>query len=100
MFILTSRSCSIVVVVYFLLICSLSFFLISVFFFKQKAAYELRISDWSSDVCSSDLVDYNHQDLAGRTTVLPGSDFCAPAACNSGDNDPMDTNGQERQSVV
>src|SRR3546814_5603065 len=27
----------------------------SVFFFKQKTAYELRISDWSSDVCSSDL---------------------------------------------
>src|SRR3546814_1634380 len=26
-------------------------------FFKQKTAYELRISDWSSDVCSSDLVD-------------------------------------------
>src|SRR3546814_2947977 len=26
------------------------------FFFKQKTAYELRISDWSSDVCSSDLV--------------------------------------------
>src|SRR3546814_2448938 len=25
------------------------------FFFKQKTAYELRISDWSSDVCSSDL---------------------------------------------
>src|SRR3546814_3536374 len=25
------------------------------FFFKQKSAYELRISDWSSDVCSSDL---------------------------------------------
>src|SRR3546814_6064778 len=29
----------------------------SVFFFKQKTAYEIRISDWSSDVCSSDLVD-------------------------------------------
>src|SRR3546814_11862224 len=28
------------------------------FFFKQKTAYELRISDWSSDVCSSDLEDY------------------------------------------
>src|SRR3546814_3054500 len=28
---------------------------ISFFFFKQKTAYELRISDWSSDVCSSDL---------------------------------------------
>src|SRR3546814_3822268 len=26
------------------------------FFFKQKTAYEMRISDWSSDVCSSDLV--------------------------------------------
>src|SRR3546814_11895219 len=29
--------------------------LLSVFFFKQKTAYEMRISDWSSDVCSSDL---------------------------------------------
>src|SRR3546814_5428320 len=28
---------------------------LSIFFFKQKTAYELRISDWSSDVCSSDL---------------------------------------------
>src|SRR3546814_3919313 len=29
--------------------------LVSIFFFKQKTAYEMRISDWSSDVCSSDL---------------------------------------------
>src|SRR3546814_1559644 len=29
----------------------------SFFFFKQKTAYEMRISDWSSDVCSSDLQD-------------------------------------------
>src|SRR3546814_8088285 len=28
---------------------------LSIFFFKQKTAYEMRISDWSSDVCSSDL---------------------------------------------
>src|SRR3546814_2760960 len=28
------------------------------FFFKQKTAYEMRISDWSSDVCSSDLFVY------------------------------------------
>src|SRR3546814_1388443 len=28
-----------------------------VFFFKQKTAYEMRISDWSSDVCSSDLLE-------------------------------------------
>src|SRR3546814_3321835 len=27
------------------------------FFFKQKTAYEMRISDWSSDVCSSDLYE-------------------------------------------
>src|SRR3546814_7501337 len=27
-----------------------------IFFFKQKTAYEMRISDWSSDVCSSDLM--------------------------------------------
>src|SRR3546814_7833304 len=33
------------------LICSCFFF-----FFKQKTAYEMRISDWSSDVCSSDLI--------------------------------------------
>src|SRR3546814_2760750 len=32
------------------LMCRASFF-----FFKQKTAYEMRISDWSSDVCSSDL---------------------------------------------
>src|SRR3546814_4534157 len=37
------------------------------FFFKQKTAYELRISDWSSDVCSSDLF----------TDTLP-SCFCGP----------------------
>src|SRR3546814_1056839 len=33
-------------------LCFLSFL---IFFFKQKTAYEMRISDWSSDVCSSDL---------------------------------------------
>src|SRR3546814_2793992 len=36
----------------FSLICGWSVFF---FFFKQKTAYEMRISDWSSDVCSSDL---------------------------------------------
>src|SRR3546814_8823267 len=51
-FLLSNFACESVVcygcVMYF---CVLSFF----FFFKQKTAYELRISDWSSDVCSSDL---------------------------------------------
>src|SRR3546814_4708077 len=34
------------------------------FFFKQKTAYEMRISDWSSDVCSSDLADDRPEDRA------------------------------------
>src|SRR3546814_4449522 len=33
------------------------------FFFKQKTAYEMRISDWSSDVCSSDLIDAAQQEI-------------------------------------
>src|SRR3546814_10920836 len=32
------------------------FWFVFFFFFKQKTAYEMRISDWSSDVCSSDLI--------------------------------------------
>src|SRR3546814_1894987 len=40
------------------------------FFFKQKTAYEMRISDWSSDVCSSDLSDsIDSQSLALVVTV-------------------------------
>src|SRR3546814_10996490 len=33
----------------------INYCVLSFFFFKQKTAYEMRISDWSSDVCSSDL---------------------------------------------
>src|SRR3546814_954660 len=41
---------------YMLIFCSAcSFTWLFFFFFKQKTAYEMRISDWSSDVCSSDL---------------------------------------------
>src|SRR3546814_8574634 len=36
------------------------------FFFKQKTAYEMRISDWSSDVCSSDLIDLDTRGQAGN----------------------------------
>src|SRR3546814_11243309 len=44
------------------------------FFFKQKTAYEMRISDWSSDVCSSDLWLVDAQlrlDVFRRQTDLP-----------------------------
>src|SRR3546814_7948897 len=37
-------------------------FSVSFFFFKQKTAYEMRISDWSSDVCSSDLNTPEHHE--------------------------------------
>src|SRR3546814_6800191 len=41
------------------------------FFFKQKTAYEMRISDWSSDVCSSDL------NVVERVMILAPSDRLA-----------------------
>src|SRR3546814_623161 len=50
-----------------------------VFFFKQKTAYEMRISDWSSDVCSSDLgvgIGYGGIELDQR---LAGADALAVA---------------------
>src|SRR3546814_964672 len=43
-----------------------------VFFFKQKTAYEMRISDWSSDVCSSDL--------GGATSGTRARPLCSQAA--------------------
>src|SRR3546814_7009587 len=39
------------------------------FFFKKKTAYELRISDWSSDVCSSDLLRINVRNNSGATIL-------------------------------
>src|SRR3546814_2648044 len=45
------------------------------FFFKQKTAYEMRISDWSSDVCSSDLADALN---ALQTIVLDASALPEP----------------------
>src|SRR3546814_6984497 len=43
------------------------FFIVFFFFFKQKTAYEMRISDWSSDVCSSDLWRGSAHPCAGQT---------------------------------
>src|SRR3546814_6721837 len=56
-----------------LVLCSV--FLV-VFFFKQKAAYEMRISDWSSDVCSSDLNRSNDDESC---ISVPGSASSGPA---------------------
>src|SRR3546814_19950399 len=45
------------------------------FFFKQKTAYDVRISDWSSDVCSSDLkkVAATVEPLSKRPAVVPAA---------------------------
>src|SRR3546814_2803956 len=60
--------------------------IIDFFFFKQKTAYEMRISDWSSDVCSSDLL------IAGVPPQTEGQhrDGCSqcgrrhkPASCHA-----------------
>src|SRR3546814_8927823 len=42
-------------------VCVVCCIILCFFFFKQKTAYEVRISDWSSDVCSSDLDDLVEQ---------------------------------------
>src|SRR3546814_1542776 len=67
------------------------------FFFKQKTAYEMRISDWSSDVCSSDLGNFvemkkavlgagakaNHLSYIGDAEVGPGANIGAGTiTCN------------------
>src|SRR3546814_7256657 len=40
------------------------------FCFKQKTAYEMRISDWSSDVCSADLVGNRHPETVGAKLMI------------------------------
>src|SRR3546814_5155396 len=51
------------------------------FFFKQKTAYEMRISDWSSDVCSSDLTSTLPRNLHVRMCKMAGSKIAAAFAC-------------------
>src|SRR3546814_6619684 len=50
--------------------CIVSFLCICFFFFKQKTAYEMRISDWSSDVCSSDLLSGGQKQRVGIARAL------------------------------
>src|SRR3546814_996652 len=55
------------------MVCMTYVFLLNVFFFfffKQKTAYEMRISDWSSDVCSSDLLNRAEAAVNARTPLL------------------------------
>src|SRR3546814_4572955 len=77
-----------------------------VFFFKQKTAYEMRISDWSSDVCSSDL-DHGAgadagQDRASRHSRADGAGAAdaafAAVAVRAAYLDDQDQPGQDPRS--
>src|SRR3546814_5264016 len=59
-------------------------FLDRFFFCKQKTAYEMRISDWSSDVCSSDLQYHDRVPFAG--CAPPSLSHCS-RACWTEDDD-------------
>src|SRR3546814_11284097 len=54
-------------------------FLLFFFFFKQKTAYEMRISDWSSDVCSSDLADVTKAFVAALISLTLSATAISPA---------------------
>src|SRR3546814_7318606 len=56
-----------------------------VFFFKQKTAYEMRISDWSSDVCSSDLRHPGVQALNLVTALVESLNAGVPVVAIVGD---------------
>src|SRR3546814_9444929 len=91
------------------------------FFFKQKTAYEMRISDWSSDVCSSDLSIIGFDDSPTATHIWPAlstvrwpirdmgiraaqtlaPDFLGPGAKAAGDeSNVLASTFIERQSVA
>src|SRR3546814_3049276 len=70
------------------------------FFFKQKTAYEMRISDWSSDVCSSDLgrgLDLVAERQEAEEAAL-GCAFGDPGDRSSLRFQPGRFDGQRRQS--
>src|SRR3546814_8965215 len=58
-----------------------------IFFFKQKTAYEMRISDWSSDVCSSDLVQCAGRDLHGVPLAVAVHDATLEQVGDGGEPD-------------
>src|SRR3546814_3774538 len=67
------------------------------FFFKQKTAYEMRISDWSSDVCSSDLLA---RDRLGHVDRVLRHEIDADALRADQADDLLDLVGQRGRRVV
>src|SRR3546814_10971282 len=74
-----------------------------VFFFKQKTAYEMRISDWSSDVCSSDLQDRGGtaahcRHLSAREQCISDPCQCSARGCNDRQAHAQCQPGPQRRS--
>src|SRR3546814_5756438 len=74
--------------------CFLVCLLVCFFFFKQKTAYEMRISDWSSDVCSSDLLAERQAQRQERVEVV---DRQAEGGQRRGDRDAEGEQGDQQQ---
>src|SRR3546814_21110840 len=76
------------------------YFLYIFFFFKQKTAYDMRISDWSSDVCSSDLSRNRRVKAAGSASPARSPKKPNPpaskAACISARNSRRNTQDSTR----
>src|SRR3546814_2296399 len=70
------------------------------FFFKQKTAYELRISDWSSDVCSSDLIDIGLDRLGHRADRLFGRGIGQSEAPTTRRRDPLIANEEMLSTLL
>src|SRR3546814_14177832 len=74
-----------------------------VFFFKQKTAYEMRISDWSSDVCSSDLPRPHSAAFTApraktsRLVALWVSTICSPSVAKTTECSPATSRSEERR---
>src|SRR3546814_19256115 len=75
------------------------------FFFKQKTAYEMRISDWSSDVCSSDLPFFlkpkkkNGASTSSARTDLGGDADLTLAALGEGQRHERDDEEQDHRAA-
>src|SRR3546814_5891064 len=67
------------------------------FFFKQKTAYEVRISDWSSDVCSSDLRSSRSEKLAAEAAPTR-AEFFHPSSDRTGQVVDRDQHGQDHRA--
>src|SRR3546814_1383161 len=61
-------------------------FVVFFFFFKQKTAYEMRISDWSSDVCSSDLAGMTASVIVSESRMFTPAEVDRLAAIGGGDH--------------